>query len=188
MPKTTVVLKQIATDTFDVNCEPLANTTKSGDQEDLQDFFQNLTHISTGYEVGIGLDFHAGTNFDLGVFTVKNLEFTSSLPLLSTQLNQLAATQCLVFQPDATSGPAFAKATKALADAQSVVAAAASSSSAAAAAAAAASASSASASASAANPGKESAAHSAQVLALRSLVQKLWLYGAVFMGGLFLSL
>lgn len=174
------MLKQIATDTFDVNCEPLTNTTttKSADQEDLQDFFQNLTHISTGYEVGIGLDFQAGTTFDLDLLNVKNLEFTSSLPLLTTQLSQLAATQCLVFQPDATGGPAFAKATKALADAQRVVAAAA---------AAASSSAQAAASASAANSGKESAAHGAHMLTLRSLVQRSWLYGTVLMGGLFLS-
>lgn len=183
------MLTQIATDTFDANCERLAAATNSDtDEADLlQDIFQNLTHITTGYEVGVGLDLQAGANLDLGLVDVKNIEFTTSLPLLSTQLDRLAATQCLVFQPDATSGPAFAKATKALADAQSSVAAAASRSSAQAASSASASAA-ASAAASAGNSGGENAAYSTHISALGSSLRRISLYGAVFMGGLYLSL
>ncbi|KEF60442.1 uncharacterized protein A1O9_02003 [Exophiala aquamarina CBS 119918] len=183
LPKTTLVLTQIATDTFDANCEPMATTDSDTDKENLlQDIFQNLTHITTGYEVGIGLDLRAGTNFDLGSLGVKNIELTSSLPLVATQLDRLAATQCLVFQPDATGGPAFAKATEALADAQSSMAAASASSSSAQAVA------SASAAASEGSSDKENAAHGTYISALGSSLRRVGFYGVVFIGNLYLSL
>ncbi|KAK5052047.1 hypothetical protein LTR84_002851 [Exophiala bonariae] len=198
LPKTTTVLKLIATDTFNVNCEPLSATNatrtttettqgSSSDQAALQDFFPNLTHITTDSEVSIGLDLLASTTFDLSVINVKNLEFSSSLPLASTRLDRLAATQCLVFQPEATvtGGPAFAVATKALADARSVAAARAASSSSSSAAAA--------ASASASNPGEpglgeENAAQSLRVVGLSSWMHWLELYGTVLVGTLYFSL
>jgi hypothetical protein len=200
LPKTTTVLKLITTDTFDVNCEPLsapntnANRTTtaelaqglSSDQAALQDFFPNLTHITSESEVGISLDLRAGTTFDLSVVNVKNLEFSSSIPLASTRLDRLAATQCLVYQPEATvtGGPAFAVATKALADAKSVAAARAASSSSSSAAAA--------ASSSASNPGEpgvgeENAAWSLRDVGLSSWVHGLELYGTVLVGSLYLS-
>jgi len=186
LPKTPIVLTQVATTAFNANCEPLGIASSDTDDIDLlQVLFQNLTHITIGYEVGVGLDFTAGMNFalDLGVVGVKNLniEATTSLPLLSTQLDRLAATQCLVFQPDATGRPAFAKATKALADAQSSVAAAAAASSSSAQAA-----SSASAAATTASSGsrRENAACSTHMAAVGTWVWR----SVVFTAGWYLGL
>lgn len=142
--------------------------------------------------MGISLDLRAGTTFDLDVFNLKNVEFSSSLPLASTQLDRLAATQCLVFQPEATvtGGPAFAVATKALAEARSVAAAKAASSSSALAAASASSAAAASASASGSGGGRadeENVAHGVHGAGLRTWMRRIGLYGAVFLGALYLS-
>lgn len=124
LPKTTVTVTQLATDSVDAQCERSNGTSVSAAyQTDFQHLFQNLTHIATEVELGVGFDMKGS------VSELPGLDLSSSIELATLPIAALP-TQCLAFRNAASATPIFTPAVSALKEVQASVAASASSASA----------------------------------------------------------
>ncbi|KAJ9604025.1 hypothetical protein H2200_011548 [Cladophialophora chaetospira] len=108
LPKTTVTITQLATDAVDATCDKSnGEDVVPAFQSNFEDLFQNLTHIATQVELGIGLVVQAG------ISALPRLDLSSSIELASLPVAALP-TQCLAFQTQATGLPGFTPAASAL--------------------------------------------------------------------------
>ncbi|OAL22751.1 hypothetical protein AYO22_06933 [Fonsecaea multimorphosa] len=188
LPKATVVITQLATDSVNASC---ANSSEApAYQADFEDLFHSLTHVAMGVELGVGLDMSA----EVDLF--PHLDFSSSLELATVPVAALP-TRCLAFQTEAPSGPGFTPAVSALAQvqAQALASASASASSVSAASAAAASAAATKQSQSGGSSGQGGEANSVVNVAsgsmgtwLNSRTQSACFYAFFIVAGVFMSL
>ncbi|KIX09401.1 uncharacterized protein Z518_00480 [Rhinocladiella mackenziei CBS 650.93] len=112
LPKTTVTITQLATDTVNAQCDNRSDDAPLPAHEaDFEDLFHNLTHVAGGFELGVGVDMRAGVD------GLPRLDFSSAWPLATVPVAALP-TKCLAFQTDAPSGPGFTPAVSALAEVQ----------------------------------------------------------------------
>ncbi|KIW87165.1 uncharacterized protein Z519_12276 [Cladophialophora bantiana CBS 173.52] len=128
LPKATVAITQLATDSVNASCAQSSDAPAY--QAEFEHLFHNLTHVAVGVELGVGFDMTAEVDL------LPKLDFSSSWELATVPVAALP-TRCLAFQTDAPSGPGFTPAVSALAKVQAQALASASSSAAAAASAAA---------------------------------------------------
>ena len=110
LPDMSVDITQLATNAVGATCES-SNGTPFG-QAEFEELYHNLTHISAGVAVGAGVDMAA-------IVAGLNLSVETNVPLGSITIATL--TQCLAFQTDVASGPAFTPATAVMAVVQASV-------------------------------------------------------------------
>ncbi|EXJ66174.1 uncharacterized protein A1O5_10790 [Cladophialophora psammophila CBS 110553] len=185
LPKATVAITQLATDSVNASCAQSSDAPAY--QADFEHLFHNLTHVAMGVELGVGFDMSAEVDL------LPKLDFSSSWELATVPVAALP-TRCLAFQTDAPSGPGFTPAVSALAKVQAQALASASSS-AAAAAAAASSAAATTQSGSGESSGQngsptstENAASGPKYTRLGSPTEIVCLYAFFIVAGLFMSL
>jgi hypothetical protein len=92
LPKTSVAITQLASDSVDAQCDKSSGVNVAqAYQADFQRLFPNLTHIATEFEVGVNFEMQAQ------VSDLPNLGFSSSIELATLPVATLP-TQCLAFQ------------------------------------------------------------------------------------------
>ena len=108
LPKTTVSISQLATDVVDAQCDKsTGGSLAEAYQADFQHLFQNLTHIATGFEVGVGFEMQAEVS-ELPKLALSSFIEIATLPVAAMP------TLCLAFQSATASPPGFTPAASAL--------------------------------------------------------------------------
>jgi hypothetical protein len=116
LPKTTVTMTQLATESVNALCEDSSagESISAAASQEFQDLFENLTHITGDVELGVGLDLEGGIR-------IPEIGFTTTIGLTSLPVATLP-TRCLAVQTAAASAPmAFTPAASVLAEIEASV-------------------------------------------------------------------